>query len=247
MSVHLSALAVRARFIATVATVLVAAMLLVTAPAEAADVSGTPVLAQGAGMAAKPSAGVRRGAAGAAASWLRPRRCGSRWSLRSDDRGCRPPPAGAARTGRRRRRGEAQRTARACRARRRSAAGARTPSGRRHRAPRARRRRAPRRVEADPRAGRGRRSRVAAHAAPETIATTPAGSSARAMRSPRSCVWAAFAAFAALAVAGLWRLVSRVPPPARGHDARARRTLAGMSADEAVDGLGRRRSGRVSR
>ena len=65
MSVHLSALAVRARFIATVAAVLVAAMVVITGRAEAADVSGTPVLAQGAGMAAKPSAAGPPGAAGA--------------------------------------------------------------------------------------------------------------------------------------------------------------------------------------
>jgi peptidoglycan hydrolase-like protein with peptidoglycan-binding domain/DNA invertase Pin-like site-specific DNA recombinase len=60
MSVHLlSVLSVRARFITTVAAVLVAAMVLVTPRAEA-DVSGTPVLALGAGMAAKPSAEVRQ-------------------------------------------------------------------------------------------------------------------------------------------------------------------------------------------
>jgi peptidoglycan hydrolase-like protein with peptidoglycan-binding domain len=59
MSVHLSALAVKGRFIATVAAVLVAATIIITGRAEAAGVSGTPVLAAGAGMAAKPSAQVR--------------------------------------------------------------------------------------------------------------------------------------------------------------------------------------------
>ena len=60
MSVYPSALGVRARFIVTVAAVLVASTVVVTARAEAAGGSGSPVLAQGAGMAAKPSAGVRQ-------------------------------------------------------------------------------------------------------------------------------------------------------------------------------------------
>ena len=53
------ALAFRASFIATVAGVLATAMLF-TGRADAADGPATPVLAQGAGMGAKPSAQVRR-------------------------------------------------------------------------------------------------------------------------------------------------------------------------------------------
>ena len=60
MSVDLSALAFRARLITTVAAVLVVALVLVTTRAEASGVSGTPVLAQGVGMSAKPSAEVRQ-------------------------------------------------------------------------------------------------------------------------------------------------------------------------------------------
>ena len=60
MSVHLSALAVKGRSIATVAAVLVAAMVVITGQAEAVGVSGTPLLAQGAGMGARPSTQVRQ-------------------------------------------------------------------------------------------------------------------------------------------------------------------------------------------
>ena len=59
MTVQLPALAFRASFIATIAAVLIAAMV-ITDRAEAASGPATPVLAQGAGMGAKPSAQVRR-------------------------------------------------------------------------------------------------------------------------------------------------------------------------------------------
>jgi DNA invertase Pin-like site-specific DNA recombinase len=59
MTIQLPALAVRASFIATIAAVLIAAMV-VTGRAEAASGPATPVLAQGAGMGAKPSVQVRR-------------------------------------------------------------------------------------------------------------------------------------------------------------------------------------------
>jgi hypothetical protein len=59
MTIHLPALAARARFIAIVAAVLVAAMV-ITDRADAAGGSVTPVLAQGAGMGTKPSAQVRQ-------------------------------------------------------------------------------------------------------------------------------------------------------------------------------------------
>lgn len=59
MTIQMPALAVRASFIATVAGVLAMAMLF-TGRAYAADGPATPVLAQGAGMGAKPSAQVRR-------------------------------------------------------------------------------------------------------------------------------------------------------------------------------------------
>ena len=59
MTIQLPALAVRASFIATIAAVLVAAMVM-TGRADAASGPGTPVLAQGAGMGAKPSVQVRR-------------------------------------------------------------------------------------------------------------------------------------------------------------------------------------------
>jgi DNA invertase Pin-like site-specific DNA recombinase len=57
MTIQLPALSTRASFIATVAAVLVAA-LLITGRADAASVPVTPVLAQGVGMGAKPSARV---------------------------------------------------------------------------------------------------------------------------------------------------------------------------------------------
>ena len=59
MTIQLPALAFRASFIATIAAVLVAAMV-ITGRADAASGPATPVLAQGAGMGAKPSAQVRR-------------------------------------------------------------------------------------------------------------------------------------------------------------------------------------------
>jgi peptidoglycan hydrolase-like protein with peptidoglycan-binding domain len=59
MTIQMPALAVRASFVATVAGVLAAAILF-TGRADAADGPATPVLAQGAGMGAKPSAQVRR-------------------------------------------------------------------------------------------------------------------------------------------------------------------------------------------
>jgi DNA invertase Pin-like site-specific DNA recombinase/peptidoglycan hydrolase-like protein with peptidoglycan-binding domain len=59
MTIQLPALATRARFIATVAAVLVAAMA-ITGRADAAGGPATPVLAQGAGMGTKPSAQVRQ-------------------------------------------------------------------------------------------------------------------------------------------------------------------------------------------
>ena len=59
MTIQLPALAVRASFIATIAAVLIAAMV-ITGRADAAGGSVTPVLAQGAGMGAQPSAQVRR-------------------------------------------------------------------------------------------------------------------------------------------------------------------------------------------
>ena len=59
MTIQMPALAVRASFIATVVAVLTTAILF-TGRAEAADGPATPVLAQGAGMGAKPSAQVRR-------------------------------------------------------------------------------------------------------------------------------------------------------------------------------------------
>jgi Putative peptidoglycan binding domain/Resolvase, N terminal domain/Recombinase len=59
MSIQMPALAVRASFIATVAGLLATAILF-TGGAAAADGSATPVLAQGAGMGAKPSARVRQ-------------------------------------------------------------------------------------------------------------------------------------------------------------------------------------------
>ena len=59
MTIQLPALAVRASFIATIAAVLAVAMVM-TGRAEAASGPGTPVLAQGVGMGAKPSAQVRR-------------------------------------------------------------------------------------------------------------------------------------------------------------------------------------------
>jgi hypothetical protein len=59
MTIQMPALAVRASLIATVAGVL-ATTILFTGRADAADGPATPVLAQGAGMGAKPSAQVRR-------------------------------------------------------------------------------------------------------------------------------------------------------------------------------------------
>src|SRR5512132_2809229 len=59
MTIQPPAHATRASFIATIAAVLVAAMV-ITGRAEAASGPVTPVLAQGAGMGAKPSAQVRR-------------------------------------------------------------------------------------------------------------------------------------------------------------------------------------------
>jgi hypothetical protein len=59
MTIQMPALTVRASFIAIVAGVLATAILS-TGRAEAADGPATPVLAQGAGMGAKPSAQVRR-------------------------------------------------------------------------------------------------------------------------------------------------------------------------------------------
>src|SRR6188472_2825559 len=59
MTIQLPALAVRASFIATIAVVVVAAMV-ITGQADAASRPVTPVLAQGAGMGAKPSAQVRQ-------------------------------------------------------------------------------------------------------------------------------------------------------------------------------------------
>jgi peptidoglycan hydrolase-like protein with peptidoglycan-binding domain len=59
MTIQMPALAVRASFIATVAGVLATAILF-TGQAYAADGPATPLLAQGAGMGAKPSAQVRR-------------------------------------------------------------------------------------------------------------------------------------------------------------------------------------------
>jgi DNA invertase Pin-like site-specific DNA recombinase len=59
MTIQVPALAVRASFIATIAAVLIAAMVM-TGRAEAASGPATPVLTQGAGMGAKPSVQVRR-------------------------------------------------------------------------------------------------------------------------------------------------------------------------------------------
>src|SRR3954451_13682760 len=59
MTMQMPVLAVRASLIATIAGVL-ATPILCTGRAEAADAPATPVLAQGAGMGAKPSAQVRR-------------------------------------------------------------------------------------------------------------------------------------------------------------------------------------------
>src|SRR5436190_9950728 len=59
MTIQMPALAVRASFIATVVAVLTTAILF-TGRAEAADAPATPLLAQGTGMGAKPSAQVRR-------------------------------------------------------------------------------------------------------------------------------------------------------------------------------------------
>ena len=59
MTIQLPALAVRASFIATIAAVLAVAMVM-TGRADAASGPATPVLAQGAGMGAKPSVQVRR-------------------------------------------------------------------------------------------------------------------------------------------------------------------------------------------
>jgi DNA invertase Pin-like site-specific DNA recombinase len=59
MTIQPPALAFRASFIATIAGVLVVAMVF-TGRAEAADGPATPMLAQGAGMGAKPSVQVRR-------------------------------------------------------------------------------------------------------------------------------------------------------------------------------------------
>ena len=59
MTIEVPALAVRASFIATIAAILVAAMV-ITGRADAASGPGTPVLAQGAGMGAKPSVQVRQ-------------------------------------------------------------------------------------------------------------------------------------------------------------------------------------------
>src|SRR3954469_12579765 len=60
MTMQMPVLAVRASLIATIAGVLATAILC-TGRAEAADAPATTVLAQGAGMGAKPSAQVRRG------------------------------------------------------------------------------------------------------------------------------------------------------------------------------------------
>ena len=59
MTIQLPALAVRASFIATIAAVLAMAMV-ITGRADAANGPATAVLAQGAGMGAKPSVQVRR-------------------------------------------------------------------------------------------------------------------------------------------------------------------------------------------
>ena len=59
MTIQLPALAARASFIATIAAVLIAAMV-ITGRADAASGPVTPLLAQGAGMGAKPSAQVRQ-------------------------------------------------------------------------------------------------------------------------------------------------------------------------------------------
>jgi DNA invertase Pin-like site-specific DNA recombinase len=59
MTIQLPALAVRASFIATIAAVLIAAMVM-TGRADAASGPATPVLAQGAGMGAKPNVQVRQ-------------------------------------------------------------------------------------------------------------------------------------------------------------------------------------------
>jgi DNA invertase Pin-like site-specific DNA recombinase len=59
MTIQLPALAARASFIATIAAVLIAAMV-ITGRADAASGPVTPLLAQGAGMGTKPSAQVRQ-------------------------------------------------------------------------------------------------------------------------------------------------------------------------------------------
>src|SRR6188472_189312 len=60
MTIQMPALAVRASFIATIAAVVVVAAMVITGQADAASRPVTPLLAQGAGMGAKPSAQVRQ-------------------------------------------------------------------------------------------------------------------------------------------------------------------------------------------
>ena len=237
MSVYLSRPGFRARFIVTVAAVLIASTVVLTARAEAAGGSGTPVLAQGAGMAAKPSAGVRQvqralgrrgydlGDAGidgrfgpvtaAAVRRLQAQRglavdgvvgTRTRAALRLSPR------AASAASGR----SHAERSA--------TPRSTRTPKASATHGSTATRASAPRPTQRV----------VASDPARPVAATTAGATTALARCGPTTLVAAAFAAFAALALAGLWRLVSRVR---RMRAETTREGVAGGSVDGAVDGF----------
>ena len=176
MTIQLPALAVRASFIATIAAVLAAAMV-IDGPGRRGQRARHAGARAGRRHGREAQCPGPPGAAGAAASWLRPRRAGRRRSLRSADRGCRSAAAGGARTGRRRPRGEAHahRAAPAGSGRLGGRAAAlATPVTRRRRAPRAGRHRR------GPPSLRTRRARTPSPPSAPTTAARPTSS-------PRSC------------------------------------------------------------
>jgi DNA invertase Pin-like site-specific DNA recombinase len=221
MSVHLFALAVKGRSIATVAAVLVAAMVVITGQAEAVGVSGTPLLAQGAGMGARPSTQVRQ-----------VQRALEHRGYDLGDRGVdgRFGPLTAAAV----RRLQAQRglavdgivgrhTRTALRLSRGTAASA--PSRRTH---------AERSAAASTRRESTRSQPVITPAAtrPNTTATKDRSSNLLGA----IVGWGIFAAFVAFALAGLWRWVSRMRRT-RADTAHAPKDVSTVSTNGAVDGF----------